>query len=261
MKWPPRLPQTPARKLPLDRIALAIVLGAAMFLAGRGWLKDHPQHDPFTPLDLREGRGWATQTKLDALRSDPEACRAVLEQSEIAFTSLPPTGEGECRREDRLVLDDAPLTPGGAEFTCPVAVGVEMWIRQDLQPIAEAELGSRVERIEHLGTYSCRRIGGGDGASEAEGDAASDGASEEARWSEHSRGNAIDIAAFVLEDGRRISVLQDWQGEGSEARFLHAARDAACTNFGTVLSPDYNADHADHLHLDQGRSTTFGFCR
>ena len=231
--------------MPFDRIALALVLAAAVFLAGRGWLKDHPQHDPFVPLDLREGRGWATETKLDALRSDPLACRAVLEQSEVAFTSLQPSGEGECRREDRLVLDDAPLAPRGAQFTCPVAVGVEMWIGQDLQPLAEAELGSRVERIEHLGTYSCRRIGGG----------------EEGGWSEHSRGNAIDIAAFVLEDGRRISVLDDWQGEESEARFLHAARDAACANFGTVLSPDYNAAHADHLHLDQGRSTTFGFCR
>ena len=252
MKWPPKLPQTPARKVPLDRIALALIMGAAMVLAGRGWLKDHPQHDPFTPLDLRDPRGWATQTKLDALRSDPAACRAVLEQSEIAFTSLPPTGEGECRREDRLVLNAAPLTPGGAQLSCPVAVGVEMWIGQDLQPLAEAELGARVERIEHLGTYSCRRIGGGDGAG--------DGAGNGGRWSEHSSGNAIDIAAFVLEDGRRISVLDDWQGEGSEARFLHAARDAACTNFGTVLSPDYNAAHADHLHLDQGRSTTFGFC-
>ena len=27
-------------------------------------------------------------------------------------------------------------------------------------------------------------------------------------------------------------------------------RDKACRSFGSVLSPDYNAAHADHLHLD-----------
>jgi hypothetical protein len=85
------------------------------------------------------------------------------------------------------------------------------------------------------------------------------GASE-GRWSEHATGNAIDIAGFVLEDGRRISVLGDWDGEDAEARFLRAVRDGACKSFATVLSPDYNAAHADHFHLDQdGRWS--GVCR
>ena len=41
-------------------------------------------------------------------------------------------------------------------------------------------------------------------------------------WSEHATGNAIDIAAFVLADGRRIGVLGEWGGAGEEAAFLHA---------------------------------------
>ena len=53
-----------------------------------------------------------------------------------------------------------------------------------------ATLGSEVVRIEHLGTVNCRRIGGGD----------------KGNWSEHATGNAIDISAFVLADGRRITV-------------------------------------------------------
>ena len=55
---------------------------------------------------------------------------------------------------------------------------------------------------------------------------------------------------FELADGRRISVLRDWQGRPQDAAFLRAARDAACRVFSTVLSPDYNAAHRDHLHLD-----------
>ncbi|EJU12095.1 hypothetical protein LH128_15511 [Sphingomonas sp. LH128] len=66
-------------------------------------------------------------------------------------------------------------------------------------------------------------------------------------------GSAIDIAAFVLSDGRRVTVLRDWSGKTAKATFLHTVRDHACTSFSTVLSPDYNAAHADHLHLDQAR--------
>src|SRR5690606_11398742 len=117
--------------------------------------------------------------------------------------------------------------------------GLALWLRHGVQPAAESLLGSPVVRIEHLGTYACRRIGGG----------------ETGRWSEHATGNAIDIAAFVLEDGRRISVSSDWNGEGRRSDFLNAARRSACDAFGTVLSPDYNAAHADHLHLDQARRT------
>lgn len=57
-----------------------------------------------------------------------------------------------------------------------------------------------------------------------------------------------------LEDGRRVSLTADWGGQGPAgepgARFLRRIRDGACRVFSTVLTPDYNAAHADHLHLD-----------
>ena len=80
-------------------------------------------------------------------------------------------------------------------------------------------------------------------------------------WSEHATGNAIDIAGFELKDGRVISILQDWDGEEARARFLRVARDEACDLFGTVLSPDYNAAHRDHFHLDQQDRAFGGACR
>jgi hypothetical protein len=82
-------------------------------------------------------------------------------------------------------------------------------------------------------------------------------------WSEHAGANAIDVAAFVLEDGRRVSVLADWADEGAEGRFLREARDGACRLFATVLSPDYNRAHRDHFHLDQAGRGAMGWraCR
>jgi hypothetical protein len=58
-------------------------------------------------------------------------------------------------------------------------------------------------------------------------------------------------------------VVADWRGEGPEARFLREVRDGACGLFATVLSPDYNAAHRDHLHFDQAERGAFGWrgCR
>ena len=230
---------------PIDRPVLWLLLVAAVVLGGRAWLRDHPQHDPWAPLDLRDPPGWATRTKLVDLRTDPAECRAVLERSEVAFATLDPAGEGECRREDRAVLSDFPFAPRSPPTTCAVAAALELWFAQEAQPAAEELLGSPVARIEHFGAYSCRRLYG----------------SESGRWSEHATGNALDVAAFVLEDGRRVSVLGDWGDADSEAEFLHRVRDGACGVFGTVLSPDYNEAHRDHLHFDQAARGFGSFCR
>lgn len=226
------------------RRALLALVPVVLAIAGWQWLQQHPEHNPMAPLDLRDPPGWATRTKLTALRSDVAECRAVLERSDVPFTALAPEGEGDCARSDRTQLEKFPLAPGTPPVTCPVAAALELWRQNTLAPAARDILGSEIKRIEHLGAFSCRRMYGG-----------SDGP-----WSEHAIANAIDIAAFVLEDGRRISVLGDWDGTDDAAAFLRAARDGACDSFATVLSPDYNAAHADHFHFDQDDRWS-GVCR
>lgn len=217
-----------------DRRVLVLLVLAALFVAARAWIAEHPEHNPAAPLNLSDPKGWATQTKIMALRDDIPECRAVLERSDVAFTALEPAGEGECARPDRLRLGDYPLSPSPPPMTCPVAVGLELWQRDTLNPLALEIFGSNIAEVQHLGVYSCRRLyGRGSGP-----------------FSEHATGNAIDIAGFRLEDGTSISVLGDWDGEDDKARFLRAARDGACDAFATTLSPDYNAAHADHFHLD-----------
>ena len=239
------MPRTkPNRHYRAARLALAALVLLAAAIAGWQWLQSHPEHSPWAPLDLRDPPGWATRTKLIAMRSDVTECRAVLERSDVAFTALPATGEGACARPDRTQLGDYPLAPDTPAVTCPVAAALALWRRDSVAPAARNILGSDLARIEHLGAFSCRRMyGGADGP-----------------WSEHATANAIDIAAFVLEDGRRISVLGDWDEEGDKAAFLRAVRDGACGSFATVLSPDYNAAHADHFHLDQDDRWA-GVCR
>ena len=62
--------------------------------------------------------------------------------------------------------------------------------------------------------------------------------------------NAVDVSAFVLKNGRRVTVLDGWNGKDDERAFLRRLHQSACKRFGTVLGPEYNAAHANHFHLD-----------
>ena len=221
-------------------VLIFFVAGASLGYPWIGhWLKRHPEHNPWAPMTLDQSDGWATPAKLARLRSDPRICRADMAASGVKIIDLAATGEGQCRRTDRSELNPAGvrLSPSTPDATCAVNFGLERWLRRDVQPAARRILGSEVVGIEHFGTYSCRKMRGRES------------------WSEHATANAIDIAAFRLADGRRISIRTSWNGQGNEQRFVRTVRDRACTNFGTVLSPDYNAAHADHLHLDQAMWT------
>lgn len=227
-----------------DRRAIRIMAAFAVVIGLWGWLEAHPQHNPWAPLDLRHPIGMATGGKLDALKQDVDECRAVLDRSEVPFRALEGTGEGPCEMSDRTRLTDYPLAPDTPGVSCPLAIALELWRTKSVAPAAIETFGSDLATIEHLGAYSCRRLYGRD----------------EGPWSEHASANAIDITAFVLEDGTRISVLDDWSGDERKRRFLRRVRDDACGVFATVLSPDYNQAHADHFHFDQQQRWS-GFCR
>jgi hypothetical protein len=246
-RWPRGVVRVlrPLARLGTDRRVLAILILLALFVGGRAWLAENPGSNPWAPLDLRDEPGWATRSKIAALRDDPAQCHAVLERSEVAFTALEPLGEAPCLRANRTRLDDFPYAGERPDTTCATAAALEIWRRDAVQPAAQDIFGQEVARIEHFGSFSCRRMYGRD----------------EGPWSEHATANAIDIAGFVLADGTRIAVVNDWQGEGDKARFLRAVRDGACRAFGTVLSPEYNEAHRDHFHLDQAARGLGGVCR
>lgn len=231
------------------RIVALIVLIPAIFLAIM-YLRGRPEDLPWTKLDLAEPIGLFTGTKLAALGKDYPQCRALLDHAGVHFARLEPVATGRCGYGDAVRLDPGgsrtiafdPAKPGMA---CPVTAALAMWEWNVVQPAALRRFGSRVVAIEHFGTYNCRDIAGS------------------ATLSEHAHARAIDIAGFVLENGKRVTVARDWQGEDTAALFLHDVRDGACRLFATTLSPDYNAAHHDHLHLDEAMrgGMGWGVCR
>lgn len=175
-------------------------------------------------------------------------CLAALGTTGARFTPLPDRylGAGcsnlntvriEGLRGDRADFALANLGP----VTCQTAQSFAAWARFGVDRAARQILGSPLVRIDTMGSYSCRNIAGS------------------AKRSAHARAEAIDIAAFVLADGRRISVADSWSAaNASERQFLRVVHDSACKRFGTVLGPDYNAAHKDHFHLEHSGG---GFCR
>ena len=198
-----------------------------------------PQHLPWKPFDPDRPVGAATSAQLLRVSLSPDAvCRDLAEASAflVSTDAEPRDGAGDCGWEvARLVSAVGGVELAGeSSLQCPMALGVTAWLRE-ADALAQRHLGSPLARVHHFGSYSCRRMYG----------------RSSGRWSEHAFANAWDVASFELADGRSVSVLRDW-GRGTEGRFLADARDAACDVFRVTLSPDYNAAHADHFHLDMG---------
>ena len=176
-------------------------------------------------------------------------CLAELNAARVRFSPVPDRqNTATCGLSQGGVLGAdlgtvARLAPGDVEMTCQTALALSIWRRQSLEPAAREILGSDVVQIDHMGAYACRNVNNGVGSN---------------RISAHAQAAALDFAGVRLRDGRRITVTRDWSGDTPEARFLRRIRDDACRIFGTVLSPDYNAVHADHLHLE---ATETRFCR
>lgn len=192
-----------------------------------------PQDLPWKPFSLDQPIGLATAGKLSRISADPAACRAALRAGGLSVVDQPERDEGFCSTRDTVRVSGK-LSPAAPVMTCPMALRYALWERQVAAPMARERLGQAVVRIDHLGTYACRTIYGRPGE----------------RPSEHAKANALDIAGFRLADGRRITVARDFRRDTEEGRFIRAVRDGACRVFGVVLSPDYNAAHADHLHLN-----------
>jgi hypothetical protein len=174
---------------------------------------------------------------------ETQQCFTDLSREQVRYSPLPDRDfGGGCVVTGAVELLDigVPVT-NLKSMRCPLARTFTGWVRYAVAPAAKQMLGSALVRVESMGTYSCRAIIGG-------------GAASAGRISEHALGNAVDVSAFVLADGRRITVQASWRSSDPEIReFFAAIHASACKRFRTVLSPDYNAAHHDHLHLDMGR--------
>ncbi len=181
--------------------------------------------------------------------SEPRAAwRGQVEDACLASGSVRPSafvqpmsplgGRGSCGLEHPFKVSatangTVAVTPP-ATIGCPMTASVDRWMARSVQPAARAYFGSRVVEIRQIASYGCRTRN-----------------SRGAAMSEHAFGNALDVAAFRLADGREVNVYRHWwRGPPAARAFLQAAFAGACAEFYTVLGPGSDAYHANHFHLD-----------
>ncbi len=230
-------------RLPLLPLLVIFNMAAAGVLAW-DWTERNPEDVPWTPLDLNAPIGWSTAAKLAALHDDPAACRQLLAEAGVAFdpppNQRPPRPACMTSGAIRATRVGLTLSPYKHTLSCPMAAALLVWNRQVVIPAARLHLDSKAQSLVSMGSWNCRSVAGS------------------ARFSEHATANAIDIGGFNLGRGQRISFGADWDGDSRRRAFLREIRDGGCRLFRVVLSPDYNAAHANHLHLDMGPARACG---
>ncbi|MBY0619819.1 extensin family protein [Sphingomonas ursincola] len=234
----------------LQRMALVaalsvLIAGCSMLPEGRGLSR--------APVSAPARSQQAARPALPAPPlADTRQCLSQLSQAKVRFTPVPDQTFGAgCSQLGSVRLSAISLMEAGrgrselaisniGPVRCELAQRFAGWAQYGIARAAEQMLGSPLVKIETMGSYSCRNIAGS------------------LKLSQHAHANAIDIAGFVLADGRRISVKDGWNGSNQERAFLRTIHASACKRFGTVLGPEYNAAHRDHLHVDMSGQ---GYCR
>jgi hypothetical protein len=153
------------------------------------------------------------------------------------------TGPNGCGAPDLVRLDSVLLRDKSTvainpspQIRCGMAVELAEWVREEVSPIAAAELGSPLASITGNDAYECRTRNHVKGA----------------KISEHGRGNAFDLATFRLKNGGVFNFTDPLVAKP----FRERVRTAACGRFMTVLGPGSDAYHAQHIHLDMAERSS-----
>ncbi|EKS9202784.1 extensin family protein [Enterobacter cloacae] len=221
---------------------LIVFILVAVATVGYRWLPSH--YNPFTPLSLDDPPGPITQYKLRRLT--PEACASLLSQAnQKALIRTQPVADsaGACPLHNVVrVRDFGPVSLNSSFLaSCPLALSSALFVSQQARPLTRTWTRSELVRIEHLGSYACRNIYH----------------RPDARRSEHATAEALDISAFRLANGERVTILHGWRSTKTQP-WLQALLTASCGYYGNGLGPEYNAAHANHFHLGM---RGFGLCR
>ncbi|MBO6718375.1 MAG: extensin family protein [Rhizobiaceae bacterium] len=239
------------KKLSNLRLALpaaAISLAAAAFAYAA--VEELPKEGPVPPAKPAVGELLAAvpntpkprpdfvepEQDIDPMPAEERACRGNLIALGVEFEELEEIdGEGECGIAFPVKVtslgSDVELSPD-AVVNCATAETAARLVQETARPAAKRELGAEIVGIRHASAYVCRHRWNGE------------------KISEHARGNALDIAAFLLEDGRTVDVQAYGPADMPERRFMATVRRHACGPFKTVLGPGTDADHALHFHFD-----------
>ena len=231
-------PSNSPRGLRLALVSVALVAGATA-QAREPSLRLRPSiesQSPVIPLP-RPRPVIPTPDEATAEPPGPTPCQLRMTAAIAVIEPLPHvSGANGCGIDDPVRLSAVmskdkvriAITPA-AVLRCTMAEALANWIREDVVPVA-ATLGAPLGGVANFDSYECRgrnRIAG-------------------AKISEHGKGNAIDIRALTLANGKSYEL--------TDIAVMKAMREqlkaSACQRFTTVLGPASDGFHENHVHVD-----------
>jgi len=166
------------------------------------------------------------------------ACRTELRRLGVAFRDVARIADGPTCGIDYPIelsgLDSGVAIHPAVKLNCQVTLAFAKWVKFELVPSSRFRYFSGVGRITPMGGYSCRKMN----------------SRASNPWSEHARGNAIDIGTITLKNGKEIDVRTKSFFAFREKGLLKAVRSDSCKYFSTVLGPGSDPNHWNHLHFD-----------
>jgi hypothetical protein len=242
-------------------VAMRAGVGAALALAacGLAWAKPVPRSEvpaitgriPLPkarpPLELKLKYGpRAIFVPDDHLVNEPSPCLVAVQKIAVVESIAVVTGPPMCGSPDMVRLKAVRMPDGreveiapAAELRCTMAASLAAWLRDELP----GAIGGDLKKVVAYNSYECRprnRVFG-----------------VNVKVSEHGKGNALDIRAFVRTDGTTIDPT-----DIKESRPLREAiRKSACERFSTVLGPGSDGYHEQHIHVDAAeRHNNYKIC-
>lgn len=185
----------------------------------------------------------------EVMPASERSCRAALQKMGVVFSDIPRISDGATCGvaypiELRGLSGGIKVKPA-TKLNCQVTLAFAKWVKYELAPSARGRYWSGIQTIVPLGGYSCRRMN----------------SSSRNPWSEHAKGNAIDVGKFVLKNGKAIDVRKKGFFAFREKGLLKAVRSDSCKYFSTVLGPGSDPHHKDHFHFDlRTRKTGYRHC-
>ncbi len=169
-------------------------------------------------------------------RTADDECDAVVNSGIIVAERLPSLGRwGACYVPHAVRVSAIRLLGGQrvdivppAKLRCGMALAVANWVRGEVAPAATS-LGAKFVGIRQLDSYNCRKM-----------------SSSKRMMSEHSMGNALDIAELMFANHNKAPL---YGRTATQKTFRSKLRTAACRRFKTVLGPGV-PQHHDHIHID-----------
>jgi hypothetical protein len=174
--------------------------------------------------------------------SDYAQCISDLTSRKVVFEQVGNVTQQGCQLLSAIELTAVPTAFGDVSVSgkptmlCGFVRQFSDWVRDVGAPLTLAYTGQRLARIEVGSSFRCA-----------------------ARYdkpgqipSEHAKGDAVDIFAFVLADNRSIHAKQEESDTAVERDLVRVLRTTACAYFTTVLGPGTDPAHAEHFHFDTG---------